>query len=93
MKTIASIGEIQAELQRRIDGSSWADSYCAICLAPRPVRIDDDGLANWTAYAASTARPGCEGFLLDIVSSVRRDYDLPAQPPLAGIGCLLTARN
>ena len=83
MKTLASIDVIQAELQRRIDESTWADSYCAICLAPMPIRIEHDGVANWTAHAASAARPGSEGFLLDIVSSVRRDYDLPPQPRLS----------
>jgi hypothetical protein len=93
MKTLASIDGIQAELQRRIDESTWADSYCAICLAPVPIRIEDDGVANWTAHAASTARRGCEGFLLDIVSSVRRDYDLPTQPQVEGVGCLAPARG
>jgi hypothetical protein len=79
MKTLGSINEIQAEIQRRIDGSSWADGYCASSLAPMPFRIEDDGVANWMAHAASTARRGCEGFVLDVVASVRRDYDLPAQ--------------
>jgi hypothetical protein len=78
MKLLASIDDIQAELQRRIDGSTWENSYCAICLAPRPFRTEDDGVANWMALPASTARRGCEGFILDIVMSVRRKYDLPA---------------
>jgi hypothetical protein len=93
MKIFALIVEIQAELQRRIDESTWVDSYCAIFLAPMPIRIEDDGVANWTAHAASTARPGCEGFVLDIVSSVRLDYDLPAQSPLEGMRCLAHVRQ
>ena len=93
MKIFALIVEIQAELQRRIDESTWVDSYCAIFLAPMPIRIEDHGVANWTAHAASTARPGCEGFVLDIVSSVRLDYDLPAQSPLESMRCLARVRQ
>jgi hypothetical protein len=93
MKTLASINEIQVEMQRRIDGSSSANGYCASCLAPMPFRIEDDGVANWRAHAASTARPGCEGFLLDIVASVRQDYDLPAQLLGEAVDRLLSGHN
>jgi hypothetical protein len=80
MKTVASIEEIQAEIQRRIACSDWASGYCAECEAPFPLRISHDGIANWTAQVAPSAKRGCEGFLLGIVASVRRDYDLPPQP-------------
>jgi len=38
-----------------------------------------DGIANWMAPAAAVALRGCEGFVFDVVASVRHDYDLPAQ--------------
>lgn len=49
--------------------------------------------SNWIAYAASTARPGCEGFVLDIVALVRQDYDLPAQQLLEAVTRLVSGRN
>ena len=83
LKNIASIELIRVEIQRRIDDTNSVNGYCASCLAPLPCRIEDDGIANWTASAASTARRGCEGFLVDIVTSVRLDFDLP--PPISGL--------
>jgi hypothetical protein len=70
MKTIASIEEIRAEIERRISSSKWANGYCANWEAPIPVRISHDGVANWLAHIAPTAKRGCEGFLLYIVASV-----------------------
>jgi len=67
MKTIGSVEDIRAEIQRRIDTSNWARGYCADCEAPFPYRVPDDGIANWMANVAPTAKPGCEGFLLNIL--------------------------
>lgn len=93
MKTLASIDEIRAEIQRRIIHDSAPGGHCTGCLAPNPIRIDDDGLANWTADAASTASRGCEGFVLDIVASVRREYDLPKQLLAEAVASLMGGRS
>jgi hypothetical protein len=93
MKTIASIDEIHVEMRRRIVASKWANGYCAGCDAPLPMRISHDGVANWIAPVTAGAIRGCEGFLLDIVASVRQDYDLPAQPLTETVGELLSARK
>jgi len=79
MNVVASIDDIRAEMQRRIDASTWGSGFCRLCPAPSPYRILNDGIANWTAHVAATAKPGCEGYLLEIVALVRRDYDLPPQ--------------
>jgi hypothetical protein len=79
MKIVTSIEGIRAELQRRMDLSTWVPGYHSGCLAPSPYRIADDGVANWIANVSSISKPGCEGFILHILSSVRRDYDLPTQ--------------
>lgn len=93
MKVIASIEEIRAEMQRRIDAAKWAGGYCAGCQAPVPWRIPHDGFANWTADVAPTEKRGCEGFVLGVVAAVRRDYDLPAQPLMEAISPLLIGRE
>jgi hypothetical protein len=93
MKTIASIDQIRAELGRRIVASKWANGYCGGCEAPIPIRIQHDGIANWIAPALAGAKRGCEGFLLDVVASVRRDYDLPGQPLTETVRELLSARK
>jgi len=80
MKILASIRVIQAEVQRRIDVSTWANGYCVGCSAPTPWRIPHDGTANWMAHPGSTERHGCEGFILEVIAAVRKDYDLPPQP-------------
>jgi hypothetical protein len=80
MKTIASVEDIRAEMQRRIKTSTWGKGYYADCSAPFPYRIPHDGIANWTANVSATAKPGCEGFLLETIATMRRDYDLPPQP-------------
>jgi hypothetical protein len=93
MKTIASIDQIRAEIGRRIVASKWANGYCGGCDAPFPLRILDDGVANWIAPVPAGATRGCEGFLLDVVASVRRDYDLPAQSLTETVKELLSARK
>ena len=93
MKTIASIENIRAEIQRRIMASTWADGYCASCEAPIPTRIPHDGVANWIAPIPAGAIRGCEGFLLDVVASVRHDYDLPTQSLMETVRELLSARK
>ena len=93
MKTIASIDEIRAEIGRRIVASKWANGYCGGCEAPIPTRIAHDGVANWIAPPLAGAIRGCEGFLLDVVASVRRDYDLPAQSLTETVRELLRARK
>jgi len=93
MKTLAPIEEIQAEIQHRIDVSTWADGYCAGCSAPIPWRIPHDGIANWMAHIGSTALPGCEGFVLEVIASVRQEYDLPPQPLSVTISRLLSSRK
>ena len=74
MKRQWTLEEIRAEIQRRIEASDWAHGHCRDCTAPEPYRIPHDGIANWTVALA--AKPGCEGFLLDIVAAVRRECDL-----------------
>jgi hypothetical protein len=76
MKKLASVEVIQTEIQRRIRESTWARGYCADCAAPIPYRIPHDGTANWSANVGATAKRGCEGFLLEMVASVRGEYDL-----------------
>ena len=93
MKTIASNDEIRAEIGRRIVASKWANGYCGGCEAPLPVRIQHDGIANWIAPVPAGAIRGCEGFLLDVVASVRHDYDLPAQSLTETVRELLSARK
>lgn len=91
LKIIASIGEIQAELQRRIEESTWAN--CSDCSAPLPYRILHDGVANWMADHSSGEKRGCESLLLEVIASVRRDYDLPAQSPSGATTRLLSGRK
>jgi hypothetical protein len=93
MKTIASIEDIHAEMQRRIDASTWGRGYCSGCPAPLPYRIFDDGVANWSTNVAAAARPGCEGFLLEIIAGVRVDYDLPPQALEDTVADLLSGRK
>ena len=57
-----------------------------------PYRIPHDGIANWTAPVA-TAKPGCEGFILEVVASVRKEYDVPAQPFSEAIRDLFSGRK
>jgi hypothetical protein len=92
MKTIAYFDEIRAEIRDRIAVSNWANGYCRTCEAPILTRIEHDGIANWIAHPAATVR-GCEGFLLEIIASVRRDYDLPPQSLPETIRELLSARK
>ena len=93
MKTVASIEQLQTEIQRRINRSTWADGYCAGCSAPTPWRIAHDGVANWMAHPGSTERPGCEGFILEVIAAVRQEYDLPPQPLNVAIARLLARRK
>jgi hypothetical protein len=92
MKTVASIEDIRAEMQRRIDTSSWGGGWCSECPAPLPYRILPDGIANWTANVAST-KTGCESFILDVIASVRKDYDLPAQSLTESVRDFLSSRK
>jgi len=93
MKTFASTEEIRTEIQRRINRSAWANGYCAGCTAPVPWRIPHDGIANWMAHAGAAERPGCEGFVLEVIAAVRQDYDLPPQPLNVAIARLLAGRK
>ena len=93
MKTLATIEEIRTEIQRRINRSAWANGYCAGCTAPVPWRIPYDGIANWMAHAGAAERPGCEGFILEVIAAVRQDYDLPPQPLNVAIARLLSSRK
>jgi hypothetical protein len=45
------------------------------------------------AHAGATERPGCEGFILEVIAAVRQDYDLPAQPLNVAIARLLSSRK
>ena len=93
MKIVASIEQIQSEIQQRINRSRWANGYCADCSAPTPWRIPHDGVANWLAHPGSAERPGCEGFVLEIIAAVRQEYDLPPQPLKAAVARLLAGRK
>jgi hypothetical protein len=46
MKTVASIEEIRAEIELRIDTSTWGRGYCVGCPAPLPYRIVHEGIAK-----------------------------------------------
>ena len=78
MKRHCFLEEIREKMQRLISESTWAGGHCARCQAPTPYRIPHDGVANWSAHVA-TAKPGCEGFILGIVATVRRECDLKPQ--------------
>jgi hypothetical protein len=93
MKRVASAKEIRAEIQRRIDTSEWAAGFNPPCVAPMPYRITYDGISNWMANVGAMATPGCEGFVLDIVASLRQEYDLPPQTLRDTIAHLLSSRK
>jgi len=93
MKTIASLEQIRAEIGRRIVASKWANGYCGGCEAPALSRIQHDGIANWIAPIPAAAIRGCEGFVFDVVASVRHDYDLPVQTLTETVSELLSARR
>jgi hypothetical protein len=97
MKIIASEEQIAAEIQHRIAVSTFANGYCAKCTAPKPYRIKHDGCANWSVDIPPAELRGCEGFVLSIVASVRRDYDLrPIRRPKSSgtsIGALINRSN
>jgi hypothetical protein len=93
MKITASEQQITAEILRRIRASPFANGYCADCTAPKLYRIKDDGCANWAAESIPTHPRGCEGFVLSIVDSVRRDYDLPPQSAAEVAEQLLSSRQ
>jgi hypothetical protein len=93
MKKVASIEEIRAEIQRRINEKTWADSYCADCIAPTPYRTPHDGIANWTAQAGAAAKPGCESLPLEIIASVRAECDLPPESLSEAVRRLLSWRD
>lgn len=93
MKKQCTLEEIRAELQRRIAASGWANGYCRDCAAPTPYRIPHDGIADWTATVASTAKPGCEGFLLSIVAAVRAECDLKPESLAESVDRLLNWRG
>ena len=80
MKPFCSLEELRAKMQQSIDADSWAGGYCVGCPAPTPYRIPYDGVANWTAPIAATAKPGCEGVILQAIAAVRQDYDMEPEP-------------
>jgi hypothetical protein len=43
---------------------------------PTPYRIPHDGVSNWMATVASTAKPGCEGFVFGIIAALRDECEL-----------------
>jgi hypothetical protein len=90
MRKLGSVEEIRAEIQRRIRESNWAHGYCADCPVPSPYRIPQDGIANWTAQVGAAAKKGCESLLLEIVASVRQEYDLQPQSLAGAVERLLT---
>jgi hypothetical protein len=57
------------------------------------VRIPYDGISNWTATVASAARPGCEGFLFDIVAALRKECELKPESLRESIDRLLPWRG
>ena len=93
MKRQCTLEEIHTELQRRIETSDWASGYCCDCTAPTPYRIPFDSVSNWTAAVASAAKPGCEGFLLDIVAALRSEFELKPETFSESVGRLLVWRG
>jgi hypothetical protein len=91
MKTQWTLEEIRAEMQRRIAASNWADGFCRDCTAPEPYRIPHDGTSNWTAAVA--AKPGCEGFMLDIIAALRKECELKPESLSEAIDRLLVWRG
>jgi len=92
MKRRCTLDEIHAELRRRIKEKEWASGYCRDCEAPTPYRIPHDGYSNWTVSFAS-AKPGCEGFLLDLVAALREECELKPEHLGDAIQRLLTWRG
>jgi hypothetical protein len=80
MKKLCSLEELRTKMQHRINENTWAGGYCADCTAPPPYRIPHDGVANWTANIAATAKPGCEGVILQAIAAVRKECDLEPEP-------------
>jgi hypothetical protein len=76
MKRLCALEDIHAEMQRRIEASDWANGFCRDCVAPSPYRIPHDGVSNWTATVASSAKPGCEGFVFGIIAGLRDECEL-----------------
>ena len=93
MKRQCTLEEIHREMQRRIEESDWANGYCCDCSAPTPYRIPYDGISNWTATVASAAKPGCEGFLFDIVAALRKECELKPESLTESIDRLLPWRG
>lgn len=93
MKIVTSVEGIRTQLQRRMDLSTWIPGYHLGCVAPSPYRIVDDGVANWIVNVSATSKPGCEGFVLQVLSTVRRDYDLPTQSLGEAVAELLFSRK
>ena len=93
MKRHCTPEEIRAEMQRRIETSTWASGYCRDCSAPTPYRIPYDGISNWTATVASAAKPGCETCLFDIVAALRKECDLNPESLTESIDRLLPWRG
>jgi hypothetical protein len=42
---------------------------------------------------AATSKAGCESFLLDVIASARRDYDLPSQTLGETVADLLSSQR
>ena len=93
MKRQCTLEEIHAEMQRRIETSGWAHGHCRDCTAPTPYRIPFDGVSNWAATVASTAKPGCEGFIFAIVAALRAECDLKPETISESIGRQLPWRG
>ena len=92
MKKHCTLKEIHIELKRRVEASEWANGHCRDCEAPTPYRIPHDGISTWTASFAG-AKPGCEGFLLDLVAALRDECELKAESLRDSVERLLAWRG
>jgi hypothetical protein len=77
-KATATAVQIREEIRRRIQADTSMGDKCAGCGAPLPVKLVErrgDGV-NWTVESFPALQPGCTAFMMRILSSVMRDYDL-----------------
>lgn len=78
IKKRATVDEIQAELQERIDRLAARDEKFRGCTAPRPrpSRARTDGASNWTVDGFPGLPSGGFGRMVELLDEARKDYEL-----------------
>jgi hypothetical protein len=83
-RTVATAEQIRAEITRRIAARAAIEGKCADCAAPTPVPIElrGDGV-NWSIEHFPSLPDGCVPFMMSVLNSVMRDYELADGPASA----------